>query len=97
MSLRDRGPLRDPARRMPVRVWLPVACAVAREPRLWVTALRQTARLAPGGWWHRWPPLPLPDRDYLRFRLQTMYGSEGRVPEPSDVLAYLAWCKREGR
>jgi hypothetical protein len=52
-------------------------------------------RLAPRGWWHRWPPLPLPDRDYLRFRLQTMYGGEGRSPDAADVLAYLSWCKRE--
>jgi len=79
----------------PLRQWLPVVFAVARTPQLWVTALRQTVRLAPRGWWHRWPLLPLPDHDYLRFRLQTMYGGEGRAPNPSDVIAYLSWCKRE--
>jgi len=75
--------------------WLPVGLAVAGAPRLWLTALRQVVRLAPRGWWHRWPLLPLPDRDYLRFRLQTMYGGEGRPPDAADVLAYLSWCKRE--
>ena len=69
--------------------------ALAQKPRLWSTALRQVLRLAPSGWWHRWPPLPLPDRDYLRFRLQTMYGGQGRSPNAADVVSYLSWCKRE--
>ena len=72
-----------------------VVVAVAQKPRLWLTALRQVVRLTPSGWWHRWPPLPLPDRDYLRFRLQTMYGGEGRSPVAADVILYLSWCKRE--
>lgn len=75
--------------------WLPVVTAVARSPRLWGTALRQTRRLAPTGWWRRPPFLPLPDRDYLRFRLQTMYGGDRSAPLTDDVLAYLWWCKRE--
>ena len=74
---------------------MPVVVAVSRAPRLWLTAVRQVVRLAPSRWWRRWPPLPLPDRDYLRFRLQTMYGGEGRAPDPDDVLLYLSWCKRE--
>ncbi|HZP29416.1 MAG TPA: hypothetical protein VFC99_10725 [Acidimicrobiia bacterium] len=45
------------------------------HPELWPTALRQAARLAPAGWWRRPPFLPLPDREYLRFRLETQYGS----------------------
>jgi hypothetical protein len=72
-----------------------VVCAVARRPRLWSTALRQTRRLAPRGWWRRPPFLPLPDRDYLRFRLQTMYGGGEQTPRTADVLTYLWWCKRE--
>ena len=86
----------EPAFNDPGRAWwLPVMLAVARAPQLWLTAGRQVVRLAPRGWWHRWPPLPLPDHDYLRFRLQTMYGGEGRSPDAADVLAYLSWCKRE--
>jgi len=37
----------------------------------------------------------LPDPDYIRFRSQTMYGGDGRAPEPADVLAYLWWCKQQ--
>ena len=44
------------------------------------------------GGWKRPPFLPLPDRDYVQFRMQTAYGSKGR-PEPGDLVAYLNWCR----
>ena len=37
---------------------------------------------------------PLPDPDYLRFRLETQYGAGGR-PDPRDLVAYLEWCRRD--
>ena len=49
--------------------------------------------LAAPGWWRQWPPLPVPDGDYLRFRLVTMYGDGDHLPDPGDVVAYLKWCK----
>jgi hypothetical protein len=73
---------------------LRVGAAVAGEPRLWSTAVGQVRRLARPAWWRRPPFLPLPDRDYLRFRMTTAYGGDGRrPPEPADVLAYLRWCR----
>ena len=68
--------------------------AVARRPSLWATAVVQVFVLAAPGWWRRWPPLPLPDHAYLRFRLQTAYGDPDREPEPEDVVTYLYWCHR---
>jgi hypothetical protein len=74
--------------------WLgQAAIAVARHPSLWSTALTQIVVLAAPGWWRRWPPLPLPDPDYLRFRMVTMYGDGDRQPEPDDIVGYLRWCK----
>lgn len=73
------------------------AVEVLRRPALWGVALAQLVRLAPRGWWRRWPPLPSPDPSYLRFRLQTQYGDPSREPEPADVVAYLKWCRRYGR
>lgn len=35
--------------------------------------------------------LPVPDAGYLRFRLETQYGSD-HEPEPADVITYLHWC-----
>lgn len=69
---------------------------VLRRPDLWPTAVGQALRLARPGWWRRPPFLPLPDRDYVRFRLQTAYGSEGK-PAGDDLVAYLAWCRAFGR
>jgi hypothetical protein len=68
------------------------AVAVARRPALWPTAVVQLFRLAAPGWWRRRPFVPLPDRAYLRFRLETAYGDD-RDPEPADVVTYLHWCR----
>jgi hypothetical protein len=67
--------------------------AVVRRPSLWITAIRQTFRLAPTGWWYRAPFLPLPDRRYLSFRLETQYGNSVQTTEPRDLVTYLAWCR----
>ncbi len=71
--------------------------AIARRPDLWPTAVGLGLRLAPRGWWRRWPPRPWPDPAYLRFRLETMYGT-GPGPTatiaPADLVAYMEWCRR---
>ena len=72
---------------------LRAAAAVAARPSLWGTALVQVRRLARRHWWRRPPFLPLPDRDYLRFRLETQYGDPDHRIEPEDVLAYLRWWR----
>ena len=67
------------------------------RPSLWGIALVQLFRLAPTGWWRHSPFLPLPDRDYLRFRLQTQYGDPDHAPDPGDLVTYLRWCKGFGK
>ena len=74
-----------------------VLCAVAARPRLWGTALRQWRRTTPHGWWRRRPFLPVPTKDYVRFRLVTQYGSVDHPIETVDVLNYLAWCQDQER
>ena len=71
---------------------LGAARAVVRHPSLWGTAIVQLFRLAAPGWWRRRPFLPVPDADYLRFRLETQYGSDHQ-PDPADVVSYLHWCR----
>jgi hypothetical protein len=79
-----------------------VVPTLVRRPGLWPTVLRQCFRLARPGWWRRAPFLPLPPRDYIRFRLTTAYGGDGTLAgalaagaEPgSDLVAYLEWCRR---
>lgn len=65
--------------------------AVARRPRLWRTAARQAHRLARPGWWRRPPFLPVPDSEYLAFRLETQYGDA--PGDAADVVTYLEWCR----
>jgi hypothetical protein len=70
------------------------ALALLVHPGLWSTGLRQVRVLARPGWWRRSPFLPLPDADYLRFRMETAYGGAGDEPlRPQDLLAYLRWCR----
>ena len=71
-----------------------VIAAVVRRPSLWATAIVQAWRLAPRRWWRRWPFLPLPDRAYLRFRLETQYGGAGdHRAAPEDVVTWLQWSR----
>lgn len=74
------------------RWWSQAARAVLVRPSLWGVAIVQALRLASPGWWRRAPFLPLPDPAYLRFRLETQYGSD-HEPEPADVVTYLHWCR----
>jgi hypothetical protein len=65
--------------------------AIALRPRLWWVAVRQAARIARPNWWRRAPFLPIPNADYLRFRLETAYGAVV-APKPADLVSYLEWC-----
>jgi hypothetical protein len=78
---------------MTARLTLRVAVAVLVRPGLWLTALRQTHRLAPRGWWRRPPFLPLPDRGYSAFRQVTQYGDADHPPSVGDILVWLEWCR----
>ena len=73
-----------------------IVATVLAHPSLWATALRQAARMTRPGWWRRPPFLPVPDPAYLRFRLETQYGTDG-TPDPGDVLVYLRWCRDHDR
>ncbi len=77
---------------------IPVAAALARRPDLWPAAARQAWRLVPRRWWCSPPFLPVPDKGWLRFRLETQYGGDGRGPvDPADVVAFLEWCRVQDR
>ncbi|MGA2036026.1 MAG: hypothetical protein ABSH04_00335 [Acidimicrobiales bacterium] len=68
--------------------------AVAWRPSLWPVAVTETLRMARRGWWRQWPPLPLPDPDLWRFRLETAYGGEAEMaPTSQDVRSFLRWCR----
>ena len=70
-----------------------IVIAVLCRPSLWITALTQLSRLTPRRWWARAPFLPVPTREYIRFRVLTQYGESGHELEVADVLSYLRWLK----
>lgn len=70
-----------------------IVIAVFCRPSLWITALTQLIRLTPRRWWAQAPFLPVPTREYIRFRVLTQYGERGHTLEVADVLSYLRWLK----
>jgi hypothetical protein len=72
--------------------WVRAVAAVLAHPRLWTTAVRQATSATPPRWWRRPPFLPVPDRAYLRFRLETHYGDDA-APDAGDLVRYLEWCR----
>jgi hypothetical protein len=71
--------------------WRRAATALVSRPRLWPAALRQARALVPAAWWRRRPFLPVPDRDWLRFRMTTAYGDPSAPVDVDDLLVWLAW------
>lgn len=45
-------------------------------------------------WYLRFPFLPLPARDYVRWRMYTAYGDYDAVPPVDDVIRYARWAAR---
>jgi hypothetical protein len=45
-------------------------------------------------WWRQFPCLPLPDHDYLVWRLHTAYGEERALPPVEDVIRFARWRRR---
>lgn len=76
-----------------MRRWLPAVGAVVRRPRLWPAGARAYLAHVPSGWYRHAPFLPVPDRAWIRFRLQTAYGDPGHAPEPDDVVTWLEWSR----
>lgn len=46
-------------------------------------------------WWKKAPFLPLPEREYVRWRMHTAYGDHDAVPPADDVVRYARWAVRD--
>lgn len=88
---RPTGPLG-----LPAGSWA-TARAVAARPWAWPPALRQVRELVPRRWWARRPFLPVPDREWMAFRMTTAYGDPAAKLVPDDVLTWLAWSQTVAR
>jgi hypothetical protein len=75
--------------------WLGSAAAIGRRPDLWWVALVELRAFTGRRWWRHWPPLPLPDKQWVGFRMETAYGDPRARPLPEDTIAWLSWCRDE--
>lgn len=75
--------------------WLRLTVALALRaivrPALAADLLRVAWRFRARAWWRRPPFLPLPAREYVRWRMHTAYGDSDAVPPPEDVVRYARW------
>lgn len=65
----------------------------AGNPRLLVDLVRVAWRFRSRDWLRRPPWLPLPDMDYVRWRMHTVYGDHHAVPPVDDVIRYARWVR----
>lgn len=58
--------------------------------------IRFVLTFAPNGWWRRFPFLPLPPWEYVKFRQDTMYGRQGVRVLPRmirDLPSFYRWWR----
>ncbi|MEO5818324.1 MAG: hypothetical protein ABIT20_23845 [Gemmatimonadaceae bacterium] len=77
------------------RLSLHLALRAVRHPATASALLRVAWRFRRRNWWRRFPFLPLPATDYVRWRMHTAYGEDDAVPPPADVERYARWAVRK--
>lgn len=73
------------------RLTATLALRAIASPSLAADLLRVAWRFRRRGWWRRPPFLPVPSRDYVRWRMYTAYGAYDFVPPAEDVIRYARW------
>ena len=74
------------------RLTLELAWHALRRPTLAADLLRVLWRFRSRHWYRRPPFLPLPSRDYVRWRMHTAYGDYDAVPPAEDIVRYARWA-----
>jgi hypothetical protein len=64
------------------------------SPSLARDLLRVSWRFRARRWFLKPPFLPVPAREYTRWRMYTAYGDERAVPPVEDVIRYARWAAR---
>ena len=79
-----------------VRLSAALAARAVLHPALAVDLLRVAWRFRARHWYRRFPFLPLPSRQYVRWRMHTAYGDHDAIPSAEDVERYARWVGRGG-
>lgn len=70
---------------------LRLAARACVRPRLALDLLLAVWAFRGRDWFRRPPFLPVPPREYVRWRMYTAYGREDAVPPLEDVVRFAAW------
>ncbi|MDQ3697588.1 MAG: hypothetical protein M3373_06135 [Gemmatimonadota bacterium] len=73
------------------RLGIAIAGRVLRRPALAVDLARVVWNFRARGWYRRPPFLPLPPREYVRWRMHTAYGDYDAIPPAEDIVRYARW------
>ena len=68
-----------------------LALRALASPRLAIDLARLAWSFRRRDWYRRPPFLPLPPREYTRWRMFTAYGDENVVPPVEDVVRFARW------
>lgn len=78
--------------------WLRLAASLfvrsLRNPSLIPALLTVAWRFRRRDWQRQSPFLPLPDRQYVGWRLYTAYGDARALPPARDIERYALWARR---
>jgi hypothetical protein len=77
------------------RLVLSLALRSLRSPATGAALIRVAWRFRRRDWYRAFPFLPLPDRDYVRWRMHTAYGRDDAVPPATDLERYARWAVRK--
>ncbi len=77
-----------------MKLTLGLVIRAAINPMLALDLLNMLWAFRARRWYRRAPFLPLPPRDYIRWRMYTAYGSEDAVPPLEDVVRFARWRRR---
>jgi hypothetical protein len=72
-------------------LYLSLGLRAAVRPRLALDLLRLTWSFRARDWFRHPPFLPLPPREYMRWRMFTAYGNEDAIPPVEDVVNFARW------
>lgn len=78
-----------------LRLTLALSLRALRHPSLAADLIRVSWHFRNRHWYLRPPFLPIPDRSYVRWRMDTAYGSPDAVPPVSDAERYVRWAARK--
>ena len=72
-------------------LYLQLSLQAIIKPRVALDLFRVAWSFRSRGWYRHPPFLPLPSREYMRWRMFTAYGDENAVPPAQDVVRFARW------